>query len=330
MTPSGNITEMVIEYLRRKPGASNEEVAIWIRGHVPGANTTPQSVASIKSRAGLRKPRDLSEEALPWVGEVEDDGSETVEEAARRIAVRYGALERMTRRLVMQEMPSLIVSGPPGLGKSFTMRAAIDECAVEDSVVTWVGGAISAVGLYQALYECRDGGVLVLDDCDDVFRDEVSLNLLKVALDSSPTRMVSWRKEAGWLTRDDIPETFDFQGHVCFITNIDFEAAIETGRRDAEHFKALIDRSMYLCLTLRSRRDFMIRIREVADGDDGMLVRSFGLTPKQAAEAMAFIDEHKERFYNLSLRLAGQIALCMRADPEGWREDIEATKMRTL
>jgi hypothetical protein len=106
--------------------------------------------------------------------------------------VRYSALERMADRLVVGEIPSLIVSGPPGLGKSYTLKGAIDRHAgdVDDEnvfgnrVMDWVGGSISSVGLYKALYACRDGGVLVLDDCDDVFRDEVSLNLLKVALDS--------------------------------------------------------------------------------------------------------------------------------------------------
>jgi hypothetical protein len=61
-----------------------------------------------------------------------------------------------------------------------------------------------------------------------------------------------------------------------------------------------------------------------------MLVNHFGLTIEQADEVLEFIEENKERFYNLSLRLCGQIALCMKADPEGWREDIEATKMKTL
>jgi hypothetical protein len=132
-----------------------------------------------------------------------------------------------------------------------------------------VSGSISAVGLYQALWYTRNGGILVLDDVDDVFRDETALNLLKGALDSSPVRTISWRKEARWLDENGIPDRFEFKGHVVFLTNIDFETIIQSGKRDAEHFKALIDRSMYLCLTLRTRRDFMIRIRQVSEGDDG-------------------------------------------------------------
>jgi DNA polymerase III delta prime subunit len=322
------INEFVRDFLDRHPRASNDEVAAAVKRAVPGANTTAQSVASIKSRL-----KTDTRESLPWVGEVEGDAEETEDEARARISLRYSAMERMAVRLAMGQMPSLIISGPPGLGKSYTMRAALkmveDDADKDGRVVRWIGGAASAVGVYKALWDCHNGGVIVLDDCDDVFRDETSLNLLKVALDSSPERLITWAREAPWMG-EEIPDTFDFQGHVCFITNVDFEAAIDTGRRDAEHFKALIDRSMYLCLTLRTRRDFMIRIRDVAAGPSGMLVQHFGLTAEQSDEVVQFVEDNKERFYNLSLRLCGQIAICMKADPDGWREDVEATKMRTL
>lgn len=323
-----SIQELVVSYVTENPRASNEEVAAWIRTVRPGANTTAASVSSIKSRAGMQVQR----ESLPWVGEVTHDVNESLEDAERRIQVRYGALERMTQRLAIGEIRSLIVSGPPGLGKSYTMSRALelveDHPKFDGRVVRWIGGGASAPGIYKALWDTHNGGIIVLDDCDDVLRDETCLNLLKVALDSGDRRRISWAKESNWLG-EEIPDTFDFGGHVCFITNVDFEAAIETGRRDAEHFKALIDRSMYLCLTLRTARDFMIRINKVAGGEDGMLAQ-MGLTPEQVAEVLEYVDENKARFYNLSLRLCGQIATCMIADPEGWREDVEATKMRTL
>lgn len=270
----------------------------------------------------------------------EHDDSETLEEAKKRIAVRYDAMQRMTKRLVAGKIPSLIISGPPGLGKSHTVRTelaeafpdgpeSIDEEGNEQLRYDTVSGSISAVGLYQALWYTRNGGVLVLDDVDDVFRDETSLNLLKGALDSSPIRSISWRKEARWLEEHGIPDRFTFDGHVVFLTNIDFEAIIQSGKRDAEHYKALIDRSMYLCLTLRTRRDFMIRIRAVAQGPEGMLAKQYGLTEEQSDELLDFITDNQDRFYGLSLRLVGQIAICMRADPSNWQNDVVATKMRT-
>lgn len=367
---SNAVTNAILDYLNANPAADNESVAAHVRRAVPGSTTTAASVSSVKSRLKREGhqfqrapsssygghdgeggdlptlpvslvPRGYGAAALP-----ESDPAETLEEAKDRIAVRYDAMERMTRRLVDGKVPSLIISGPPGLGKSFTVRQALaekfpdgpevesyDEDTGETTVKLHhdtVSGSISAVGLYQALWHTRDGGILVLDDVDDVFRDETALNLLKGALDSSPVRTISWRKEARWLEENGIPDRFDFRGHVVFLTNIDFEAIIQSGKRDAEHFKALIDRSMYLCLTLRTRRDFMIRIRQVAGGEDGMLVNNFGLTPEQAEEVLDFVTEHQTRFYNLSLRLVGQIALCMAADPKSWAKDVEATKMRTM
>jgi hypothetical protein len=116
---------------------------------------------------------------------------------------------------------------------------------------------------------------------------------------------------------------------VIFLTNVDFEQVIRKGHRDAEHFKALIDRSLYLCLTLRSQRDFMIRLRQVSIAE-GMIKKVHGLDDEQAEAVMEYIDENKGKFYNLSLRLVHQVASAMMDDPDGWQDDIQATKMRTV
>ncbi len=350
----------------------NMDIALKVRQMIPGANTSASSVSSVKSRLrreGMDIPGSLggSRPSSASGGEIDFDAfkkpeqlpdhdpNESLEDASKRIAVRYDALERMTARIVAKRVPSLVVSGPPGLGKSFTIKAELNKVfpdgpnrapefdaeapEAEDEDIgegdgqlnyDIISGSISAVGLYQALWYTRNGGILVLDDCDDVFRDETALNILKAALDSSPTRNISWRKEAKWLDEYGIADRFDYKGHVIFLTNIDFETVIESGKRDAEHFKALIDRSLYLCLTLRSRRDFMIRLRQVSEGPEGMLAKQFGCDEKEIEEVLEFIAENQTRFYNLSLRLVGQVAVCRTADPERWREDVEATKMRTM
>lgn len=371
---SNDVTNAILDFLNANPGADNETVAAYVRATVTGANTTAASVSSVKSRmrrdghtfqsqasyradpsklnlpmkppingepvdpttaAFVIPPKLYGSAALP-----EHDQTETLDEAKERIAVRYDAMQRMTRRLVNGAIPSLIISGPPGLGKSHTVRTELDLAFPDgpnsitsegDEVLNHdtISGSISAVGLYQALWYTRAGGILVLDDVDDVFRDETCLNLLKAALDSAPVRTLSWRKEARWLEDNAIPDRFKFDGHVVFLTNIDFESIIMSGKRDAEHFKALIDRSMYLCLTLRSRRDFMIRIRAVAQGKEGMLAQQYHLPEEQGDELLDFVTDNQEKFYGLSLRLVGQIALCMRADPDHWKKDVQATKMRT-
>lgn len=354
------------------PAATNEELALAIRSAVPGSKTTPASVSSMKSRLksaiamGGSLPGGSSALAQSMAFSALPDGNdseETLEDAQKRISLRYKAMERMCKRLVAGGMPSLICSGPPGLGKSFTALEAIEEqeaegklanvltftppttadddenemaaedmeAAVDEGIRMFdvISGSITAVGLYQALWNTRKGGIVLLDDIDEVFRDEVCLNLLKAALDSGKKRMLSWRKEAQWLEDYGIDKTFEFKGHVIFLTNIDFEHEIAKNGKLAEHFKALIDRSYYLCLTLRTKRDFMIRIRQVAGGPEGMLCQTHGLTEEQSEEVLEFITDNQDRFYNLSLRLANQVAQMMAIDPEGWKEDVEATKMRS-
>lgn len=270
----------------------------------------------------------------------EDDTGETLEEARRRIAVRYGAMSRLAAKLVQGRLPSIILSGPAGMGKSTaldtsigaTNRARHDGVTPVENDATalydHISGGCSAPGLYHALWNMRKGGVLLVDDCDTVFHDEESVNLLKIATDSTKKRLCSWRKKAAWLDVYGIERTFDFQGHIAFLTNIDFEREIEKNNKNTEHFKALIDRARYLCLTLRTQRDFMIRLRQVAM-DEGMLRVKYGLDNTQAETIFEFIEENKMRFYNLSIRLIEQTAQEMLTDPDYWRENIEATKMRT-
>lgn len=318
-------SDLILDILTHDPSLSNEDVAAEVQRRQPGSTTSAASVSSTKSKLkkegllvasnGGHEPVSV-ELALP---------EETDQERSRRIRKRYNTLERMAKRIVEGHLPSLIVSGPPGLGKSYTIEQTLATSGKEHDVMS---GTISAVGLYIALYEQRNGGVVVLDDCDDVFRDETCLNILKAVLDSSETRTVSYRKRAHWMEEMDIPSKFDFEGSVVFCTNIDFELAIRKGSNMAQHFQALIDRSLYLSLTMRTTDDFITRLRHVGI-EDGML-ESKGLNAEQAQEIMDFVIENVDRFYGLSIRLLMQIAYCYIEDPEFWKFDIEATKMRTI
>lgn len=311
--------------LTENPHMTNEEVAAEIQKRVPGSTTSAASVSSTKSRLKKEGHVFASGPAPSAVFVDPTLPEETDEERSNRIRTRYTTLERMSQRIVSGALPSLIVSGPPGLGKSYTVEQALKASGKEHDVMC---GTISAVGLYIALYEQRDGGVVVLDDCDDVFRDETCLNILKAVLDSGETRRVSYRKRATWMDEMDIPASFDFQGSVVFCTNVDFELAIRKGSSMGPHFSALIDRSLYLALTMRTEDDFITRLNHVGI-EDGLLENS-GLTAEEAQEVMDFVIENKDKFYGLSIRLLMQIAFCFTDDKENWKDDVIATKMRTF
>lgn len=250
---------------------------------------------------------------------------ETDEERDSRITRQYNTLERMADRIITGKLPALIVSGPPGLGKTYTIEQRLDASEKDHDVIR---GTVSGVGLYMALWHMSEGGVVVLDDCDAVFRDEETLNILKIVLDSSEKRVVSWRKQASWLRDNDIPDSFEFKGSVVFCTNIDFEAEINRGSKMSVHYQALVDRSLYLCLTLRSVEDYLCRIEQVCLGAGQFVKR--GLSDAEAGETMNYIKANASRFYTLSIRSALQVAACRMMDSENWQDDVEATKMRTL
>lgn len=357
-----SIADLVLSIVQNDPTLTNDQVAEAVQRQVPGATTSAASVSSVKSKAkrdGLLQAAPAATSFIPSSSpmslseaEADDVTPEDFEARSDRIRKRYDALERMSHRVASGGLPALIVSGPPGLGKSYTVEKTLkDQGLIDISTLTteevensWeqeliegetgermfdiLCGSISQVGLYLALWNLRKGGVLVLDDCDDVFRDETCLNLLKAVLDSSDIRRVSYRKKAAWMDEYNVPTSFEFGGSVVFCTNVDFEGAIAKGSNMASHFSALIDRSLYLSLTMRTREDFLVRLHHVAI-EDGMLVRN-GLSEDQADEVMVFILAHVDRFYGLSLRLVHQIAICIKADPENWQEDVRATKMRTI
>ena len=176
----------------------------------------------------------------------------------------------MAEQVCLGTFPSLIVSGPPGLGKSHTVKQVIQrlglrntnmeggaEFAASDAeatnsrqqTVSWISGTIRGPGLFIQLWEQREGGVIVLDDSDDIFRDETALNLLKSVLDSKDQRIVSYHKLARFLEDNDIPQSFEFKGSIIFCTNIDMEAEMQKNNILSPHFHAIIDRSLYLHLS---------------------------------------------------------------------------------
>ena len=323
-----SMSEAVELVLKDNPRASNEDVA-RILNTEHGFDTTPASVGSTKSRMkSLAKMNGTtsvaSVEALPVVELIDDRGDETDDERSARIRARYDTLQRMAQRVVDGQLPSLIVSGPPGLGKSFTIEETVRKQCHQDGYA-FLSGTIAGPGLYMALYYQREGGIVILDDCDDVFRNEACMNILKAVLDSSNTRIVSYKKEANWLKEYDIPNQYEFKGTVVFCTNIDFHKAISKNTTMAPHFSALIDRSLYLSLDMRSMKDYLMRLYQV--GIEDKLLEGLGLSQKEALEVFEFIKLNTEGFHNVSLRLLLHIAHCYQMEPDFWQHDVQATKM---
>jgi len=216
---------------------------------------------------------------------------------------RFGILSTLTKGAINKNIRAITVTGAPGVGKTYTVEQIL-EIAKEQKSITFevIKGAISAVNLYKAAYRNRKAGsVIVLDDADSIFNDEDALNILKVLCDSSETRKVSWMKESQALIADDIPQTYEFNGAMIFISNLDFQTFVDEGKsKYAQHFEAIMSRSLYLDLRLHSRDELGVWIEHVATS--GNLFRREGLTDVQGTAVLSFLRENRNELRELSLR----------------------------
>lgn len=253
----------------------------------------------------------------------------TDEEIDAKINRRFRALDVMAQATINGLNNALIVSGPAGLGKSYSIEASLKEAEVLHGTRSEsVKGFVRATGVYKMLYEMREpGSVIVFDDADSVLLDDISLNLLKAALDTTEERWISWRSEGKMEGSDGevLPNSFLFEGQVIFITNLDFEGMIERGSKIAPHLEALLSRSHYLDIDIRTPREYIIRIKQVCK--HGML-RKKGLTAEQEAEVIDYMVRYADRLRELSLRMALKLATMLKMDPKGWQELAEVTVLK--
>ena len=266
-----------------------------------------------------------AEKALPKQTFVEPKVVETDEQIRAKLTERFHTMDKMTTATVTGINKSLIVSGPAGLGKSYGVMKIAAEHEKKGRQVVVVKGFVRPTGLYKVLYENRTKNhVLIFDDADSIFNDEAALNLLKGACDMTRRRTLHWLAETRMEDEsgERLPNKFDFEGSIIFITNYDFDAFIAKGSKLSPHFEAMISRSIYLDLAMHSRRDYMMRINMVIE--EGML-EDYGLSDFDARELMVFIENNFEKLRELSLRIVIKIANLMRIDREGWQADAKVT-----
>lgn len=278
---------------------------------------------------------------------------------------RFDIVQELVQGVIDGHLPSMILSGPPGLGKSFGVLRQLGNSNKQYDAIT---GGCTAPGLYQALYRKRDGGLVLIDDCDDVFASEDMLNLLKAVTNTdADNRVVSWRKQASWIysgtdeerlaeiakAQEEIkeenakdnpnqkridkmvnwietlerkyPETFEFHGQVIFITNKDLIGMVEAGGAVSMHIEALIDRSNHIDLEMNSVEKKVERIVQAIE--EFGLMDKHGIDKKTQVEVIAFVRENGDRFKTLSFRSVEKISGLCKSGPN-WRKVTAVTQFR--
>ena len=285
-------------------------------------------------KAGFRAPRgsrvatkakDLYAAAKPQLVV----SNETDAEISARLTERFDILTDLAEAAISGDARALIVSGPAGLGKSFTIEKTLEKWDPEGRDHTIVKGYVRATGLFKLLWQHKEAGkVLVFDDADTIFFDDTSLNLLKAVCDTTDKRVVSYLTEGKLVDEDTamvIDNRFEFEGTIIFITNYDFDAMIEKGHKLAPHLQALVSRAHYIDLAMKTARDYMVRIKQVIDAG---LLKGRGLTTEEEKDVVEFITKNQSKLRELSLRIALKVAVIRKSNKKNWEATARVTCCR--
>lgn len=212
---------------------------------------------------------------------------------------RFDILQDLTTLVTRRIMPSLVVTGGPGNGKSHTIIKTIQENGLieSDNYVVFKGYS-TARGLYNTLYD-HNGKLIVFDDCDSVLEDKTSLNILKSALDSYDKRTISWMAKLG--KSDEYPNQFDFTGRIIFISNKD--------KSDMD--EAILSRSLSVDLSMTGDEKIQ-RMSHVLP----QILPDLDMKVKQ--DALDFLRENKDND-SVNLRSLIMVSKIRKEFPRKWR-----------
>ena len=301
--------------------------------HKPGGFVTVHIDDMAKYQAPADKIRiSVESESMLRDKAPEERAPESDEEVIERMRKRFAILDDMTKATKRGDVRAMIVSGPPGVGKSYGVETVLDRYGTVSTLGNTTPkyevckGAMSPIGLYCKLYKlAAKDNVIVFDDCDSILLDDLSLNILKAALDSKKTRRICWNTDSHMLRREGVPDTFEFAGSVIFITNIKFDNVRSKKLRD--HLEALESRCHYIDLTIDTLREKLLRIQQIVK--DGML-NSYALPEGTQQEVVQYIWDNKRRLREISLRTVLKIADLAKAFPDTWKDMAGSTVLKPV
>lgn len=298
------------------------------RNNVGRASKKAPAKKAPETKAKIKADNRANAKAIPVVSKPETDA-----DVEKRINERFAVMEALVDGVTRGEHRGMIISGPPGVSKTYTVLQRMHKYDDKGPGYNWNidTGYMRATGLYRRLFEYRrPGQVIILDDIDAVFNDEAGLNILKAATDTVPERYISWGSEYQFspVNGEAVPSRFLFEGGIIFITNLDFDKMIAEKHRYAKHFEALMSRVHYLDLSMKTRRDCLIRVKSLVKSAN--MLKNKGLTPDQEATVLGYMNANIESLREVSLRTAVRIAdqIKVHKDESKWKPTVDVTFLR--
>ena len=182
--------------------------------------------------------------------------------------------------------PSALITGVAGIGKTYIVKDRLHANGFKENDHYVINTTHATPGgLYCLLHKHRDQTV-VFDDCDSVFSDEKSVNILKAALDSYEVRKLCW-PTMGKLP-EGIEDSFEFTGNIIFVSNrtsdrID-EAVksrtmvidLQMSRKEiGEYIGTIMENITIVKLPMEDKQIVLDELIQVADSFDQFNIRTF-------------------------------------------------------
>lgn len=292
--------------------------------------TQTPDIKTLRKMAGVagRRGRPAKDEAANLVAAVRKS-AETDEQRVVRISERFTVMYRLAKTSITGDTRGLVVSGAPGVGKSHTIKHLLYQ-AKDRGAINYIAisGTITPVNLYKVLYKFRNANdVILLDDCDTVYENEDSMNLLKAALDSSDSRHLYWLSDSNSLAKEGIENSFEYRGSIIFITNRDLQTAamFDKGVMSV-HYKALMDRAVYLDLQLHTPEDIIAWVSHMVMKNHILVQR--GLSEADEKMVVEWVQRNYTQIPSLSLRLMNKLAGFVKNFPKDWENMARITAFR--
>lgn len=248
---------------------------------------------------------------------------------------RYQFLADFSDLVITGDVPSLLVLGRGGLGKTFTIVSRLkaagkqevrevtvekpadepptveeelglvevednepDTCLVGDYTI--IKGYTTARALYETLYRNNDK-IILLDDCDKALKNEDAIGILKAALDTCEERIVAWNSANAF---SDLPRKFVFTGKIIFISNLtssDIDTALKT-------------RTLRVDLSM-TNEELVERMGTIVKGGEFMPE----IDAEVVNEAYEFIKENAGVAKNLSMRSLIMTVWLRKGNTANWK-----------
>jgi hypothetical protein len=122
-------------------------------------------------------------------------------------------LKTLCRSFAAGKLPAVMLVGPPGQYKTQSLLNALKKRRH-----LYLRGRVSALSLYEQLYQHRDE-LVILDDTAEMLKDRNVQEMLRDLTESTESRQVSWRTQSSILADKGLPTSFYTKSPLCVVAN---------------------------------------------------------------------------------------------------------------